>query len=104
VSPSCESISDKQQVCVQPRPSAVNKTLPAFAAECSAAALLLLRVPAAGMQRWQPLVDISCPQGAQQQTRQWPLLLWIEGTDRQTDARRYIDPALHVGSVNKYQH
>ena len=45
-------------------------TLSAFAAERRAAALL---------------IDISCPHGARQQTRRTPLLLLIDGTDRQTD-------------------
>jgi len=31
-------------------------------------------------------VDISCPRGAQQQTRRTPLLLSIDGTDRRMDA------------------
>jgi len=56
------------------------RQLSAFAAECRAAAPLLLSVgtcctaPAAHPQ-------ISCPQGAQQQTRSTPLLLSIDGTD-----------------------
>ena len=55
----------KRNKSVQPRPSAVNMTLPAFAAE---------------RQRllW---IDIFCP-GAQQQTRRTPLLLSIAETDR----------------------
>jgi len=36
--------------------------------------------------------DISCPQGAQRQTRRLLQLLSIEGTDRWT-LDRYIDPA-----------
>jgi len=54
-------------------------TLPTFAAKCRAVAPVLLSVPAAGMQCRQLLIDISCPQGAQQQTRQ-PILS-IDGTD-----------------------
>jgi len=50
----------------------VNTTLPAFAAE---------------RRRRQPSIDISCPQGAQQQTRSTPLLLSIDGTDSRTDGR-----------------
>jgi len=72
-------------------------TLPAFAAERRAAAPLLPRA------RRPPLsIDISCPRGAQQQTRRTPLLLSIDGTDGQTDGRtldRYIDPAPYAGSV-----
>jgi len=30
-------------------------------------------------------IDIACLQGAQQQTRQLPLLLSTDGTDRRTD-------------------
>jgi len=58
-------------------------TLPAFAAERSR----LLSI------------DISCPRGAQQQTRRTPLLLLIDRTDRQTDGRtpdRFIDSASHT--------
>jgi len=60
----------------EPRPSAFNVTLPA----------LLLSVHAAGTRRRRPQlsIDISCPQGAQQQTRRPPLLLSI---DRRTDGR-----------------
>ena len=36
------SRGQRQQVCVQPRPSAVNMTLPAFTALCRAAAPLLM--------------------------------------------------------------
>jgi len=46
-----------------------NMTLPAFAAE----------------RRRLLSIDISCPQGAQQQTRRTPLLLSIGGTSRRTD-------------------
>jgi len=47
-------------------------------------------------------VDISCTQGAQQQTRRPPLLLSIDGTDRQTDARPLHRPcsAYNADSVN----
>jgi len=67
-------------VCVRPRSSAVNTTLPAFAAE----------------RRRLLSIDISWQRGAQQQTRRTPLLLSIDGTDGQTDGRtldRFIDPA-----------
>jgi len=59
-----------EQVCVQPPPSTVNMTLPAFAVE----------------RRRLPSVDISCPRGAQQQTCRTPLLLSIDGTDGRTAA------------------
>jgi len=60
---------------------AANLRLSAFAAERRAAALLL-SAPTAGAQRRRPQlrIDISCPQGAQQQTHQIQLLL-IDGTD-----------------------
>jgi len=63
-------------------------TLPVFAAEC---------------RRPQLSIDISGPQGAQQQTRRPPLLLWIDGTDGRTPGRS-IDLSLHavrrLGIVN----
>jgi len=59
-------------------------TLPAFAAErrraCSTAPSVRLQL----------LIDISYPQGAQQQTRRPPLLLLIDGTDRRTDKREIV--------------
>jgi len=63
----------------QPRPLAVNMTLPTFAAE----------------HRRLLVIDISCPRGAQQQTRRTPLLLSIDGTDGRT-LDRYIDPVLRT--------
>ena len=65
--------------------AAVNVTLSAFAA---AAPLLL-----GGR------LDISCPLGAQQQTRRTPLLRSIDGTDNQTDKRRDTRP--YADSVSK---
>ena len=64
----CRAITDS----VQPPPSAINVTLSAFAAE-----------------RWRPplSVDISCSQGAQQQTRRPLLLLLMDLTDKRTEAR-----------------
>jgi len=73
--------------------AAVNVTLSAFAA---AAPLLL-----GGR------LDISCPLGAQQQTRRTPLLRSIDGTDNQTDKRRDTRPlhrqcyAYYADSVSK---
>ena len=66
------------ETSVQPRPSAVNMTLPAFAA----APLLL---SAAAVDRY------IFPHGVQQQNRRTPLLLLIDGTDghRETDVRRF---------------
>jgi len=61
-------------VFVQRRPSAVNRTLPAFAAE----------------RRHLLSIDISCLYGAQQQTLRTPLLLLIDGTDRRTDGRAAV--------------
>ena len=62
---------------------------------------ILLSTPAAGMrcQRRQLLIDSSCLQGAQQQNPLvLPLLLLIDGTDRQTDR---ICSAYYAGSVKK---
>jgi len=73
--------------------TAVNMTLPAFAEERRAAA------PCCGAVAAVPYalsIDISCPHGAQQQTRRTPLLLSIDGTDRRTDGRTldcFINPA-----------
>ena len=73
------------QVCVQPRSSAVNVTLPSPATKRRAAAQLLLCA------RRSPLsVDISCPHSAQQQTRHTPMLLSNDGTDSRTDGRSTV--------------
>ena len=71
-----------KQVYLEPRPSALNITLPAIATKRGCLQLS---------------IDISFPLGALQQTRRTPLLLSIDGTyrqtDRQTDGRtpdRYI--------------
>jgi len=65
--------------------------------------IVLLSSPAAATRRRlrQPSINISCPHGAQQQTRRTPLLLLIDETDRRTDRwtfDRFTDPA---GSANK---
>jgi len=60
----------------------VNVALLAFAAECRAAAPLLL-----GARRLPLSIDVSRPPGPQQQTRCTPQLRSIDGTDRQTDGR-----------------
>jgi len=57
--------------------------LPAFAAERRRRT----RRSTALTTRLQLLIDISCPQGAQQQTHRPPLLLSIDGTDGRTDGR-----------------
>jgi len=80
----------QEQFSVQPPTctSVVNVTLPAFAAERRAAAPLLLSAGAcctAPAARPQLSIDIFCPQCVQQQTRRTPLLLSVNGTDRQTD-------------------
>jgi len=68
--------------------------LPAFAAKRRATA------PFAAERRRPPLsTDISCPPGAQQQTRRTPQRLSNDGTDRRTDGRtwdRYVEPAAHT--------
>jgi len=71
----------------------VNVALLAFAAECRAAAPLLL-----GARRLPLSIDISRLHGAQQQTRCTPRLRSIDGTDGRTDGRtldRFVDPAAH---------
>ena len=73
----CQRLFDpfaNNYVCVQPRSSAVNTALPAFAAE----------------RRRLLSIDISWQRGAQQQTRRTPLLLSIDGTDRRTDERSTV--------------
>jgi len=76
----------KQQVCVQPPTSAVNVTLPALAAERRAAGAVPHTAGAVVAGRRRLLsIDISYPQGAQQQTRRRRLLLSIDGTYRRTD-------------------
>ena len=43
-------------------------------------------------------IDMSCPHGAQQQTRRTPLLLSIDGTDRRTEGR--TPDRYYAGRVN----
>jgi len=45
-------------------------------------------------QRPQLSIDIFCPQGAQQQTSRTPLLLSIDGTDRQTNGHVTVTQTL----------
>jgi len=65
----------------------------------------LLSAPAAGTRRRCPQlsIDISCPQGAQQQTRRPPLLLSIDGTDRRTYTRPLRRPcsAYYAGNISR---
>jgi len=75
-------------LCRGPHPSAVNVTLPEFAAERRRASSTALVV------RSQLLIDIFCRQGAQQQTHLPPPS--TDCTDEQTDGRtpdRYVDSA-----------
>jgi len=58
-------VSIKQQVCVEPSPSALNVTLPAFAAERRRLHHGARSAPAA-------IDRYLLPQGAQQQTRRQP--------------------------------
>jgi len=74
--------------------SAVNTALPAFVAECCSAAPLL-----PGARRPQLSLDISCPHGAQQQTRLTPLLRSNDGTDRPFICK----PVYYADSANKPQ-
>ena len=72
---------------------------------CWARAHTALRAPAgtAPAARPQLSIDVSCPQGAQQQTRRPLLMLSIDGTDRQTTGARQLNrpcSACYAGSVN----
>ena len=67
------SIDTQDKVSVEPRPSALNMTLPAFAAVLSA--------------------DID-RRLVQQQTTRTPLLLSLDGTDGRTDGRTDGDPTV----------
>jgi len=70
-------------------------TLSAFAAESRR----LLQVPTVHLQL---SLNISCPQGAQQQTDWLPLLLSIDGTERQTNTQQLHSPCstCYTGSAN----
>ena len=70
-----DSLRNKR-VCVEPPPSALNTTLPAFAAKRT---------------RLQLSTDI-CRKRAQQQINRTPLLLLIDGTDGRTDGRTDTRP------------
>jgi len=71
--------------------SAVNVTLPTFAAERRAAE-----------RRHPPLsIDTSCLRGAQQQTRRTPQRLSNDGTNRRAVARRRPLSTYYSGSVSK---
>jgi len=80
-------VVQKKQVCVQPRPSAVNMTLSAFAVvlQPRTAAPLLL-----GARRPPLSINTSCLHDAQQQTRRTPLLRSNDGTERRTDGRTTV--------------
>jgi len=69
-----------KQICVDPPPSALNMTPPAFAVEC-------LRLQH-GTRNYRSISAADA--GAQQQTRRPPMLLSIDGTDRRTDGRPTI--------------
>jgi len=79
-----------KQFSVEPPPSALAMTLPAFAAERRRRST----PPAA---RLQLSSDMSCPQGAQHSGANTPAAVAAVGRwDRRTDGRtldRYIDPA-----------
>ena len=82
------------RVCVQPRTAAVNVTLLTAAADRRAAvhhAVAVLLLLGAGRLS----INISCPQGTQQQIRHMLLQQLIDGTDGRTPDH-YIDPALHT--------
>ena len=80
-------------------------TLPAFAA----AAPCCCGAAAAGRpagQHGQQSIDVSCPPGAQQQTRRTLLQRSTDGTDRRTDTGPLHRPcsAQYVGSANNTKH
>jgi len=76
--------------------SADNMTLPTLAADCCAVAPLLLGA------RHSPLsINISCPHGAQQQTRCTPLLSLNDETDRHMKPLHRPCSAYYAGSTNK---
>jgi len=77
-----------KHVCVQLPTSAVNTTLPEFAAEHRAEAPLLLSAGACCRGAEQQSIDISCSSGAQWQTRRTPLLRSIDRTE--TDGRSTV--------------
>jgi len=88
------------QVCVELPASALNMTLaalPHLLLNTGACSTALVAHP-------QLSINISCPQGAQQQNHRPPLLLSIDGTDRRTDARPLHKPrcAYNAGSANKF--
>ena len=68
------------------------------------AASICCWAPAPAARCPQLLVDISCRHGAQQQTYQPPLLLWINRTDRRTDAwlLHSLCSARQVGNVKNH--
>ena len=84
-----------KQVYVEPPPSPLDMTLPAFAAEP--------RCPQQGARSYRLISAADA--GAQQQTCLPPSLLTIDGTtDRRTDAQPLHRPcfAYYAGSVNNY--
>ena len=92
------------KVRLQPAAAAVNVTLVASAAAAQCCGVVLL-----GARRPPLSIDISCPPGAQQQTRRTPLLRSIDGIDRQTHRRTDIRPlhrpcsAYYADNVNNQQ-
>ena len=65
--------------------------------------VLLLCTVLLGVRQPPLLTDISCPPGAQQQTRRALLKRSIDGTDRQTDRGQFDRPccACYASIVNK---
>jgi len=77
------------QVCVEPRPSVLNMTLPAFAAECG--------------RRSEISIDICCPRPNLCSAANQPhAAVAVDRRDRRTDGRtpdHYIDPTPHTMRV-----
>jgi len=77
------------QVCVKPPASAVNRTLPAFAAECCYVVLLLLSMPAAHMwcQHWLAAVGQYLVPTGNSEANPPATTAAVNQRDRQTDGR-----------------
>ena len=89
---------NKPKIHVQPRSSALNVTLPAFAAERRAVQLLLMSAPAAGTRRRQLSIDFRAaelpaanPPATAAAADRW---------DRQTDGPFHRPCSAYAGSAN----
>ena len=78
-----------KQVCVEPRSSALNMTLPAFAAECGRCSRC--RPTAAGTRRSQLSTDICCPRPCSA-ANQPHAAAAVDRRDRRTDGQTDTRP------------